>query len=96
MGLFIGNEPAPGHQSPPGWLWLKPVEDALEIYKYEGGEWVLQATVSYAAHTHPTHGDINFTGVVQADGSAGITGSKTLGGFRITFKKGLLTGFDSV
>jgi hypothetical protein len=47
-------------------------------------------------HSHPTHGDINFTGSVSAGGDAGITGSKTLGGFKITFKKGILTGFEAV
>ena len=48
------------------------------------------------AHTHPTLGDINFTGSVSVGGEAGITGSKTVGGFKITFKKGLLTGFEPV
>ena len=33
-------------------------------------------------HSHPTHGNINFTGTVSADGHAGITGE-----YEGTFKK---------
>jgi len=45
-------------------------------------------------HSHSTHGDINFTGTVSADGDVGLTGSKTIAGLgTLTFKKGLLVGF---
>ena len=47
-------------------------------------------------HTHSEHGDINFTGTVSADGDGGLTGSRTVGGYKLTFKKGLLVGFEVV
>lgn len=47
------------------------------------------------AHSHATHGDINFTGTVSADGEAGLTGQKTIAGYTFTFKKGLLVGFQA-
>lgn len=47
-------------------------------------------------HTHTELGDINFTGTISVDGNTGITGSKVVGGFRITFRKGLLVGFEPV
>ena len=48
------------------------------------------------SHSHPTHGDINFTGTVSADGDEGLTGQRTVGGYKLTFKKGLLVGFEAV
>ena len=41
-------------------------------------------------------GNINFTGTVSADGDQGLTGERTVGGYKITFKKGLLVGFEAV
>lgn len=49
-----------------------------------------------SVHSHPEHGDINFTGNISVAGDAGITGQKTVGGYQITFKKGILTGFQAV
>ena len=45
-------------------------------------------------HTHPTHGDINFTGTISADGEAGLTGSRTIDGHTLTFKNGILVGYS--
>lgn len=45
-------------------------------------------------HSHPTHGDIDFTGGIKVGGVGGITGSKTITGFgTLTFVNGILTGF---
>lgn len=53
------------------------------------------ASLAVANHTHDTHGDINFIGIVSADGDIGLTGQKTIAGYTFTFKKGLLTGFQA-
>jgi len=46
-------------------------------------------------HTHPTHGDINFTGTISAGGEAGLTGSRTIDGHTLTFKNGILVGYEA-
>jgi len=71
--LIIGESPADANSSPEGWLWLKPITDGMEVYRLESGGWVLITTVSALGHSHSTHGDINFTGTVSADGDLGIT-----------------------
>jgi len=62
-------------------------------YEFKDGAWVEE---SAPTHLHPILGDINFTGTVSTDGSQGLTGEKILGGFKFTFKKGLLVGFAPV
>lgn len=96
MGLFIGETPCPSSQCPNGWLWLKPIEGGLEAYSFTNGAWVLEQTIGLSSHSHPTHGDINFTGTISADGEVGITGSKVLDGKRLTFKNGILVGYEVV
>uniref|UniRef100_A0A6M3L1M5 Uncharacterized protein n=1 Tax=viral metagenome TaxID=1070528 RepID=A0A6M3L1M5_9ZZZZ len=86
-------------------LWLKPNDG---WYKWSGSAWeitnnpVTQAEFDIAladksdtTHSHPTHGDINFTGTVSADGDEGLTGTRTIDGHVLTFKKGLLTGYQA-
>lgn len=46
-------------------------------------------------HSHPTLGDINFTGTISADGQAGLTGSRTIDGHTLTFKNGILVGYTA-
>lgn len=84
------------------WYELNPTLTAWEE-KFDEAPLITQEQLDalvnvYAAvaHTHTTFGDISFTGSISVDGSAGITGSKTLGGYTITFKKGILTGFNPV
>lgn len=72
------------------WLWFEP--ESGKWHDFKDGEWV-EAPVP--DHSHPTHGDINFTGTVSADGDAGLTGQRTVGGYKLTFKKGLLVGFEA-
>ena len=79
------------------WKWFNVTNQRW--YDQEDG-WVIEGEepVDYALlnHSHPTHGDINFTGTVSADGDEGLTGTRTLAGYKFTFKKGLLTGFEPV
>ncbi len=42
-----------------------------------------------ADHSHPTHGDINFTGTISAGGYAGLNERVTVGDKKLTFKEGL-------
>jgi hypothetical protein len=78
--------------------WLKILEDSSrEWYELVDNSWVLtktEAAPAAADHTHATHGNINFTGTVSADGQAGITGE-----YEGTFKKikvqdGLVVDFE--
>ena len=75
------------------WLWLKP--STGELFERSGGEWALSTTLSLADHSHPTHGDINFTGTISVDGQEGLTGSRTIEGHTLTFKNGILVGYEA-
>jgi len=93
--LFIGETPADINNSPPGWLWLKPIEEGLEVYSLaNNGEWVKQATISYDGHLHPALGDVNFIGSVSVNGAGGLSGSRVISGKRLTFTQGILTGYE--
>jgi len=37
----------------------------------------------------------NFIGTISADGETGLTGTRTVAGYTLTFKKGLLVGFQA-
>ncbi len=94
--LFIGSQPEATHRSPLGWIWLKPIDNALEVYELGEGGWTLQATISLTSHEHATHGNINFTGTISAGGEAGLSGTKVLDGKQLTFTNGILTGYEVV
>jgi len=82
------------------YLWIKPLPDgSREYYQSSSAGWVKVLTIPVHAlinHQHSTHGDINFTGTVSANGDQGLTGERTVGGYKLTFKKGLLVGFEVV
>lgn len=40
-------------------------------------------------------GRVNFTGTISAGGDEGLTGQRTIAGYTLTFKKGLLVGFQA-
>lgn len=71
------------------WELITDLETAL-------GESAVQSMIDSAisSHSHPEHGDINFTGGVSADGASGLSGQRTLHGYTLTFSKGLLVGFS--
>ncbi len=46
-------------------------------------------------HSHPTLGDVDFTGEIKVGGESGLTGTKTIAGYTFRFKKGLLVEFQA-
>ncbi len=73
-----------------GFLWFKP--NPGQFYQVASTD----PLTWRAANLSGDLGNINFTGSIEVDGEDGITGSKTLGGHQITFRKGILTGFVAV
>lgn len=67
------------------------------VHATELGDALSALTAIYAtiAHSHTELGSINFTGPVSADGETGLTGTRTVAGYTLTFKKGLLVGFQA-
>jgi len=79
------------------YVWFKPSVRQWYELNSEGTAWALshdEPALSLEGHSHPTHGDIDFTGTVKADGDEGLTGQRTIGGHTLTFKKGLLVGYQ--
>lgn len=76
------------------YTWLKPLEDGtLEFYEIVNNEWQLIKSVPPKCPAVIAT-DINFSGDIYAAGDKGITGSRTVGGYTIMFKKGILVGFE--
>jgi hypothetical protein len=81
------------------YTWLKILASgAREYYEWVGNDWVLVKTEAAPAtgdHVHTTLGDLNITGTLSANGDAGVTGQRVIQGYTLTFKKGLLVGFQA-
>lgn len=95
---IIFSDSAPANVT--GYAWVKVMPDgSREWYSYnkDSHQWVLDHTdiaPASVAHTHPTLGDIDFTGAISVGGVAGLTGSRLIPGVgTLTFTKGILTGF---
>ncbi len=80
------------------YTWCRPLPDGgIEWFEPLDSGWVLthsQPAPALLDHSHPTLGDINFTGTVSAGGNQGLTGTRTVAGHKLTFTKGILTGFE--
>lgn len=73
--------------------WLRCDSETGVLFRYNPETGGYDIAISVAEHTHSELGDINFTGTISTAGQQGITGSRTIGGYTITFKNGLLVGF---
>ena len=80
--------------------WLKILPDgSREWREMVDGSWSLvksESAPASADHSHPTHGDIDFTGDIKVGGVEGLTGE-----YEGTFKKikvvnGIVTEFELV
>lgn len=97
MSLFIGETSPQLHQSPPGWIWLKPVSGGTEVYELSSsGSWELWATLVLVED-----GNIFISGTCEAnkgefanlevDGEIGIDYEAAIaGGVTLKFRGGIL------
>lgn len=95
VGLII-SDTQPTDVSYYTWLKINP-DGSKNWYEWLNNQWTLvksEAAPASADHSHSELGDINFTGEISVGGDSGITGSRTIQGHTITFKKGILTGFS--
>ncbi len=72
-GIIVATS-EPEAQGKVTWLKIKP-DGSREWYEQVNGTFALiesEAAPVSADHSHPTHGDINFTGTVSSSGEAGI------------------------
>ncbi len=67
--------------------WVRFDVEAGKWYTYNPGTSLYDLPISFQ--------DPDFTGTVSVDGNAGLTGTRTIGGYKMTFTKGLLTGFEA-
>lgn len=69
---------------PPGWAWIQP--STGKLFVWTNGEWV---------ETDITTDSIKLSGSISTDGQEGLTGSRTIGGHKLTFKNGILVGYQA-
>ena len=77
------------------YVWMKPKPDgSVEYYELgEGSVWMLK----YTAPVFVLPSDLSTHAAlpnIHHPANVGVTGIRTVGGFRLTFTSGLLTGFE--
>lgn len=77
----------------PGWVWIKPVAEGVELYTYDADIWVKRVSISYQEHTHP---NLEHLDDIVSLLNSGVTGSITIGGYKITANHGVITSFEAV
>lgn len=98
-GIIISDAPP---VNVTGYAWVKPLPDGTRewyIFDKDTQKWVLSdrepapvlaATLAQAITDHTALPNVHHPANV------GVSGSKTVGGYRLTFTNGLLTGFEPV
>ena len=83
---FIVSESAPDPTNK--YSWYKP--STREFFELVEGAWTKVGQTDITELV-----DLNITGDLRANGDLGLTGSKVIQGYTLTFKKGLLVGFQA-
>lgn len=74
------------------WLQILP-DGSRKWYERSDSGWQLvreEDAPAVADHSHPTHGDINFTGTISVDGEQGVTGEYEGDITKIKVKNGIV------
>ena len=87
--------PSPSGYDATDWKWFNINNGKWYDYGDGWEEMPEQDIFALLNHTHPTHGDINFTGTISVDDYVGISGTRTIDGHTLTFKNGILTGYQA-
>jgi len=73
------------------WIWLNPETGELHKFNTQTGQFDIDIPVKSHSHEGLEH----LLDIITLLNS-GITGSKTVGGYKFTFNHGVLTGFEAV
>ena len=83
LSLFIGESIGELRSPPDGWIWIRP--STGKIQQYLNYEWT---------DVPITFDSIVLSGSITTDGVVGLTGTRTIDGKNLTFKNGLLVGYE--
>uniref|UniRef100_A0A6H1ZFC4 Uncharacterized protein n=1 Tax=viral metagenome TaxID=1070528 RepID=A0A6H1ZFC4_9ZZZZ len=75
----------------PYFTWLQPTTGKWHSWNGSGWDVISAPLIAVPSKL----GNTDFIGTVSADGDQGLTGQRTIQGYTLTFKKGLLTGFQA-